>query len=314
MSQLSFLSIAHAKKELKRDKFLNQMKETIPWKRLYNVIKPYYLDAHLGRKRKELTLMLRISCLQQWYNLSDPSVEEEIYDRASFQKFLEIDLLNEPVPDETTILNFRHLLREHDLFEKIFDEINQYLTEKGFLMKSGTIVDATLISAPSSTKNESKKRDPEMSSTKKNGQWTFGMKAHIGVDAQSGLVHSLSGTTAKDHDSTQFEKLLHGDEKILLGDSAYANKKKQRVFEKQGVIWAIQNKGSRYKKLTEADHERNRAISTTRARVEHPFQVIKCQWNYTKVRYRGVKKNLDQIRLLFGLYNIFKVRKKLLLA
>ena len=314
MSQLTFLSIAQAKKELKRDKFLKQMNEVIPWKKLSKIVKPFYKAAAVGRKRMALKMMLKIMCLQQWYGLSDPGVEEEIYDRASFQKFLELDLLNDSVPDETTVLNFRHLLRDNNLFEKIFEKINQHLTEKGFLMKSGTIVDATLISAPSSTKNESQKRDPEMSSTFKSGKWTFGMKAHIGVDVQSGLVHFVTGTTAKVHDSKQFEELLHGDEEMVLGDSAYDSKKMQRKLEKNNVFWGVKTKAARYRKLTETDIKRNRLISTVRARVEHPFQVVKCQWNYTKVRYRGIKKNLDQMYLLFGLYNIFKVRKKLLIV
>lgn len=311
MTQLSFLSMAQAKKELKRDRFLKAMDEVIPWSRFCDLVKPFYKDEHMGRKRMPLERMLKIICLQQWYSLSDPAMEEEIYDRASFQKFLNLDLIHDPVPDETTILRFRHLLEEHNLFKALFEEINKHLTEKGFLMKSGTIVDATLLSAPSSTKNQTGKRDPEMSSTKKNGKWHFGMKTHIGVDVESGLVHSITATTAKTHDSKEFENLLHGDEKIVFGDKAYNGKKQQRKLENQGVAWAIHAKGTRSTPLTEYQKQRNNLLSRFRSKVEHPFQVIKCQWNYTKVRYRGIQKNLDQSYLLFGLFNLFKVRHKL---
>ena len=312
MSQLSFLSIAQAKKELKRDKFLNQMKTVIPWKRLCHIIGPYYQNERLGRKRMPLNRMLKILCLQNWYNLSDPSVEEEIYDRNSFQKFLDLDLLSEPVPDETTILNFRHLLEEHDLFKAIFEEIRNYLTQNGFLMKTGTIVDATLISAPSSTKNKSGKRDPEMSSTKKGNTWYFGMKAHIGVDEASGIVHSLMATTASVHDSRELTNLIHGKEMIIFGDKAYASQSLEKKMNKKGIAWGVLQKAPKDGKLSEFQEYSNRLLSSVRSKVEHPFQVIKCQWNYTKVRYKGIKKNMDQLHLLFGLYNLFKVRKKLL--
>jgi transposase, IS5 family len=314
MSQLSFLSIAQAKKELKRDKFLNQMKAVIPWDKLCKVIQPFYTEHQLGRKRKPLERMLKILCLQNWYSLSDPGVEEEIYDRNSFQKFLDLDLLLDSVPDETTILNFRHLLEDHNLFKAIFDEISNHLVQSGFLMKTGTIVDATLISAPSSTKNKSGKRDPEMSSTKKNNTWHFGMKAHIGVDERSGLVHSIRGTTAKVHDSKVFEELIHGNEFMVYGDKAYASKALETKMQSYGITWGVSYKASPHNKLSEFQEESNRLLSKIRCRVEHPFQVIKCQWKYTKARYRGIKKNLDQLHLLFGLFNLFKVRKKLLVA
>jgi len=312
MSQLSFLSIAQAKKELRRDKFLNQMKRVIPWDKLCAVIKPFYTDERLGRKRMPLERMLKILCLQNWYNLSDPGVEEEIYDRNSFQKFLDLDLLSESVPDETTILNFRHLLEEQNLFKAIFDEIRNHLIESGFLMKTGTLVDATLISAPPSTKNSSGKRDPEMSSTKKGNTWHFGMKAHIGVDEVSGIVHSIRGTTAKVHDSKEFENLIHGEETMVFGDKAYASESLEKKMHSQGIAWGVSYKASRGSKLTEFQEASNRLLSSVRCKVEHPFQVIKCQWHYTKVRYKGIKKNLDQLHLLFGLYNLFKVRKMLL--
>jgi IS5 family transposase len=194
-----------------------------------NEIEPYYPVKETGRKKKTLLMMLRIYFLQQWYNLSDPGVEEAIYDRLSFQKFLGIDLLSEEVPDETTILNFRHLLNEHGIQEKIFERVNGMLEKKGLLMKEGTIADATLLAAPSSTKNDDKKRDPEMSSTKKGANYYFGMKAHIGVDTKKGLVHTVIGTTAKESDRKKFHELLHGKEKSLFGDKGYASKEDKRT-------------------------------------------------------------------------------------
>ncbi len=191
-----------------------------------------------------LERMLKIFCLHQGYALSDPGMEKEIYDRASFQKFLNLDLLLNSVPDESTILPFRHLLEEHNLFKAQFEEIKQHITEKGFLMKSGTLVDITLLSAPSITKNQGGKRDPEMSSTKKNGQWHFSMQTYIGVDAESGLVHTVTGTTAKDHNSTQFENLLHGEETIKIGDKAYNEKQVKQKFVQKGVA-GILAKGSK---------------------------------------------------------------------
>lgn len=192
------------------------MGQVVPWAQLCELIKPYYQNPATGRKRIDLERMLRILCLQQWYNLSDPGVEEAIYDRNSFQKFLSLDIFTESVPDETTVCKFRLHLQEHGLFEEIFLLICKYLQDQGLLMKEGTVVDATLITAPSSTKNKSGKRDPEMSSTQKNGKWHFGMKAHIGVDSKSGLVHSLSATTAKVHDTREFDALLNGEEKSCL--------------------------------------------------------------------------------------------------
>jgi len=313
MSQLSFLSIAQCRKALRCEKFLNQMEQVVPWKKLCKIIEPYHRDPKTGRKPIAIERKLRILCLQQWYNLSDPGVEDAIYDRNSFQKFLSIDILTESVPDETTICNFRNLLQQHGLFEKVFSTINKHLEKKGLLMKEGTAVDATLISAPSSTKNQSGKRDPEMSSTQKGGKWHFGMKAHVGVDPKSGLVHSLSTTTAKVHDTQQFEDLLHGEEKVILGDKGYSSSARKKALRKKGIYCGILDKASRHTSLSSSQEKRNRKLRAARAVVEHPFQVIKCQWNYRKTRYRGLAKNTGQLNLLFGLYNLFRVRKKLLL-
>ena len=312
MSQLSLLSIAQYRKTLRCEKFLNQMDQVVPWKKLCAIIKPFHKRPKTGRKPIEIERKLRILCLQQWYNLSDPGVEDAIYDRNSFQKFLSIDILTESVPDETTVCKFRNLLQEHRLFEKILSTINEHLEQKGLLMKEGTAVDATLIAAPSSTKNQSGKRDPEMSSTQKNGKWHFGMKAHIGVDPKTGLVHSLSATTAKVHDTHQFDELLHGEEKAVLGDKGYFKASRKKELRTQGIFCGILDKASRNTPLSSSQIKRNNKLSKARAIVEHPFQVIKCQWNYRKTRYRGIAKNAGQLNLLFGLYNLFRVRKKLL--
>ena len=254
--------------------------------------------------------MLRIYCLQQWYNLSDPGAEDAIKDRLSFQRFLHLDPFVDAVPDETTILNFRHLLEKNDLQEMIFKAINQHLEDKGLLMKRGTLVDATIIAAPSSTKNSSGKRDPEMSSTRKGSQYYFGMKAHIGVDGDSGLVHSLVGTKAKCHDSTQRERLLHGEEQVIGGDKGYSDEKFKQFCRAAGVVYAISDKAKRHHPLSNAQKKRNRQLSSWRAKVEHPFQVIKCQWHFSKVRYKGLKKNTSQLFMVFGLYLSLKHNRR----
>jgi IS5 family transposase len=236
-------------------------------------------------------------------------MEEAIYDRASFQRFLNIDLLSEIVPDETTILNFRHLLEKHNLQDKIFKKINRDLEEKGLLMSKGTIVDATLINSPRSTKNKDKARDPEMSSTKKNNQWYFGMKAHIGVDSKSGLVHSVEGTTAKVHDRTCLPALLHNKEDIVIGDKGYYSETDKSMAREAGINWAVLDRKKPGRDLSRKQKKKNAQISSVRSKVEHPFQVIKCIWGYVKTRYRGIKKNLSQLKMLFGLHNLYKVRK-----
>lgn len=312
MDQLNFLRITRQRKPLRCENFLNEMDQVIPWKALCELIAPHRPEATTGRKLKSTELMLRINCLQQWYGLSDPGVEDAIKDRLSFQRFLRLDPFTDTVPDETTILNFRHLLEEHDLQEAIFEAINEHLEDKGLLMKRGTLVDATIIAAPSSTKNKSGKRDPEMSSTKKGNQYYFGMKAHIGVDGDSSLVHSLTGTEAKRHDSTQREELLHGAEQVVGGDKGYADDQYKKACRANDVVYAICDKGKRNHPLSNSQKKRNHKLSSWRAKVEHPFQVIKCQWGFRKVRYRGLKKNTCQLYMLFGLYNLFRVRRKLL--
>lgn len=309
MQQPSFLALAHEKK-LKCERFLDEMNTIIPWENFIAEIKPFYEEKELGRTKTNLKMLLKIYFLQQWYALSDPGAEEAIYDRNSFQKFLDIDLLADRVPDESTILHFRHLLEKHELQKKFFEVVQKLLAQKGLIMKEGTILDATIITAPSSTKNKEKKRDPEMSSTKKHNDWFFGMKAHIGVDSQSGLIHSLEGTTAKIHDKDIV--LFHGQEKAKFGDKGYFKTEDKKQARTQGVFWGVLDKGTRGHGLSSSQKKRNRKLSSVRAKVEHPFQVIKCQWKYTKVRYRGLQKNTLQLFTLFSLVNLFKVRKKLM--
>lgn len=314
MHQNSFLAIAQNQKRLRCEKFLEEMERVMPWEKFFNEIAPYYVERETGRKKMELSMMLKVYFLQQWYSLSDREAEEMIYDRNSFQKFLGIDLLSQKAPDETTILNFRHLLEEHRLQERFLRIVNAVLEKRGLLMREGSIVDATIIAAPSSTKNNEQKRDPEMSSTKKGNQWHFGMKAHIGMDAKSGIVHSIETTPAKTNDRVPFKKLLHGKEKALFGDKGYFKIADKREARASGILWAISDRATPKRKLSSSQKKRNRKHSSVRAKVEHPFQVIKCQWGHVKVRYKGLYKNTMQLFALFSLANLFRVRKTLLSA
>jgi len=310
-NQNSFLAIAH-KKKIRCEKFLDEMDSIIPWNKFMAQIEPHYEQKERGRNRMDMKMMLKIYFLQQWFNLSDPEAEDQIYDRGSFQKFLGIDLLADRVPDETTILNFRHLLEEHELQKSFLVIVNDILERRGLIMRDGTIVDATIIHAPSSTKNKDKKRDPEMSSTKKGSNYYFGMKGHIGVDAQGGLVHSVETSTASVHDKDMMEEVMHGDEKAKFGDKGYIGKKEKIVARTVGVYWGVLDKAARNRPLSSSQKKRNKKMAKIRAKVEHPFQVIKCQWGYRKVRYKGLHKNTMQLNTLFALCNLFRARKKLL--
>lgn len=309
---MSFMQAGKVKK-LRCDRFLEETDAVIPWESMQKELSKHYRTGEGGRPAKELKLMLKIHCLQQWFHLSDPGVEEAIYDRLSFQKFLEIDLLSQSVPDESTVLHFRHFLEAHELGRRMFVMIQRHLQEKGLLLKEGTIVDATLIAAPSSTKNEAKKRDPEMSSTKKGNQWHFGMKMHIGVQAQGRpLIHTIQMTTAKEHDRGQLEKLLHGEEKAVFGDKGYFDEKNKRLYRDRGIFYGMLDRARRSLGLSSKQEQKNLQKSSVRSKVEHPFQILKCQWNYRKVRYRGITKNQNQLFLMAGLINLFMVRKVLL--
>jgi len=309
----SLLAVALSKKTLRKDKFLAEMNPVIPWVEPCTLIEPRYAKkTNRGPSRYPLALMLKIHCLQQWLALSDPAAEEEIYDRKSFRVFLDIDEFSDRIPDETTILNFRHLLEENDLQKKILACVNAHLERLGLLMRQGTIVDATIIAAPSSTKNKENKSDPEMSSTKKAGQWHFGMKAHIGVDMRSGIVHSVEASTAKVHDSQEMDNLLHGKEEAISGDKGYFNKGRKRAARRRGLWWGVMDRAKRGKKLSGKQKRRNRKIASGRAKVEHPLQVMKCPRGYRKTRYRGIEKNACQLRMMFALCNLQRCRKALL--
>ena len=271
-----------------------------------------------------LAKMLRIYFLQQWYNLSDPAAEEALYDSETTRRFVgtgwprAIENGQDTIPDESTVCLFRHLLKEHRLPDRIFAEVKALLTERGLMMSEGTIVDATIINAPSSTKNKSKERDPQMHQTKEGNQWYFGMKAHTGVDKDSGLVHTIAVSAANLHDSQAMDDLLHGQETALWGDSAYQSKERQQTAQESGIAWHVNVKASRHRVLTEKERKQNRERSRARATgwpraiVEHPYRVVKVLWGHTKVRYKGLLKNALQFFTLFALANVYHARRKLL--
>jgi len=302
------------KKQTRREKFLAEMDAVVPWPRMLALIGPHYpkVGPKGGRPPMPLETMLRIYFLQNWYALSDPMAEEMLYDSEAMRQFTGIELGDDRIPDETTILNFRHLLEKHRLTEKLFVEVNTHLADQGITLRSGTLVDATIIDAPSSTKNEAKARDPEMSSTKKGNDWFFGMKAHVGVDAQSGIVHSLDTTTAKVHDSQVWDDLLHGKETSVWADKGYVSAAREAAFSGAGKFWGVMRKAPKGSGLHPIDEDINRIIAKVRARVEHPFRVIKRQFGYIKTRYRGLAKNRAQLFTLFALGNLFLVRRKLM--
>jgi len=309
--QQSFLALAQTKK-LKCERFLNEMDAVIPWNQFLATILTQYQCKSTGRTKTDALLLLKIYFLQQWYALSDPAVEEAIYDRNSFQKFLRIDLLAQTVPDETTILNFRHFLEKYALTEEFFSIINRLMEKKGLILKKGTVVDATIIASPSSTKNKSKSRDKEMSSTKKGSRWYFGMKAHIGVDSDTGIIHSLSTTTAKTSDKVMFNSCLHGEEKAKFGDKGYYDETLKKEARLNGIYWGILDKNKRNHPLSNKQHKQNHIKASIRAKVEFPFKVLKCQWHYTKTRYKGLMKNTVQLFAVFGLINLYSQRRALL--
>ena len=313
--QLSFASLDYAakKKRTKREVFLAEMAVTVPWTRREALIEPHYpkIGPQGGRRPFPLSVMLRIYCLQQWYNLSDPGAEEALYDIQSMRAFAGLELGRDCVPDETTILNFRHLLERHDLTKAIFEGVAEHLAAKGELLRGGTIVDATLIAASPSTKNKEQKRDPEMSSSKKGNQWYFGMKAHIGVDAESGLVHTAGVTTGKVHDAKVMDNLIREDDTAVYGDKGYASDAKKAAAAEAGVMWAVKEKAKPGRDLTKRQRARNRRFGKVRAKVEHVFRVLKCQFGYRRVRYRGIAKNGAQVFALLALANLFLARGRL---
>jgi len=300
-------------KVTRRERFLAEMDAVIPWDRLLDLIRPhYYAASGQGRKPHDLEQLLRIYFLQQWFDLSDPAAEDAIYDSESMRRFARVELADDKVPDESTILRFRHLLEREGLTEGIFEVVKDLLTEKRLTLRSGTIVDATIIAAPSSTKNQTKSRDPEMKQTKKGNQWHFGMKLHIGTDRR-GLVHSLTATNAATSDISQLDELLHGEETMLWGDQAYWKAADREAFEARGVRYRVNRRAVGGNKNQSAYWKWiNRTRSRTRARGEHPFRVVKQLWGFRKTRYRGIAKNLARAQTMFAMANLYAVRHRLM--
>jgi IS5 family transposase len=310
MKQTTFASVAWEKKGkiTRRERFLAEMDAVIPWSRLLALIEPHYPKAGNGTQPKPMEQMLRIYFMQNWFNLSDPQAEDSLYDIESMRRFAGIELMGHDIPDETTILRFRHLLEQHQLTERIFAEIRSLLEEKRLLLKSGTIVDATIIAAPPSTKNAEQARDPEMHQTRKGKDWHFGMKAHIGTD-RHGIVHSLSATAANVSDITQMPELLHGEEREVFGDQAYWSEAHRQAALAKGIRYRVNRRSPR---LTEHQRFINRRRSAARARVEHVFHVVKRLWGFSKVRYRGLAKNTARLYTAFALANLYLLRRRLL--
>ena len=298
----------------KRDVFLATMNEIVPWPELCAVIEPHYPKPGNGRPPVGLERMLRMYFVQHWFNLADEACEEALYDSASLRRFAGIDLGREPVPDATSLLRFRHLLEQHALGERLFAEAGRLLQASGMTLKTGTIVDATLIAAPSSTKNAHKERDPEMHQTRKGKQWYFGMKLHIGVDSQSGLAHRAMVTAANVHDKHALPQLLHGQERRVYGDSAYQSQQ-DLIHAKAPQAKDFTNERVRRRKDEPADvvkQRKNRNKSRIRARVEHVFAVVKRLWGFAKVRYRGLAKNACRAFTALALANIYLARHQLM--
>jgi len=314
MRQLTLATAGFDKhsKLTRRAVFLAEMEQVVPWHELCAVVEPFYPKAGNGRPPIGLERMLRLHFLQHWFNLSDPAAEDALYDSISMRRFVGIDLGHERVPDETTILNFRHLLERHDLTPGLFDRMNAYLASRGLQVRGGTIVDATIIAAPSSTKNQAAARDPEMHQTRKGQQWYFGMKLHLGADSKSKLIHSMATSAANVHDANVLGQLLHGDETRVYGDQAYRG---QKATIRQHAPRARDFTNRRYRHrgvVDEVERSKNRSKSRIRAKVEHSIGVIKRVFGFTKVRYRGLAKNTHRARVTCGLANLFIARRQLL--
>jgi IS5 family transposase len=318
MTQLTFSDAEYAgkRKQTRREVFLDEMDKVVPWEALLALIEPHYPKAGRGRRPYPLATMLRIHFLQQWYALSDPAMEEALYEIAPLRQFAGLSLLD-AIPDETTLLNFRHLLERHGLAAQMLTAVNADLSKRGLLLRQGTMVDATIIHAPSSTKNSSGTRDPDMHQTRKGNQWFFGLKAHIGVDRDSGLVHTVVATAANVADVTQTGALLHGKEKTVFADAGYTGADKREELKGKRIDWHIAERRHKVKALPEGELKDvtvwlEHLRAKVRARVEHPFRVIKQQFGFQKTRYRGLAKNNAQLNTLFALSNLWMARRRML--
>jgi IS5 family transposase len=318
MKQISLAATGFeiATKRTRKREFLDEMNLVVPWADLIDLIEPHAPAGKTGRPPFAVSTMLRIHFMQQWFGLSDPAMEEALHDVPLYREFAGLDAGATRMPDESTILRFRHLLEANDLSIQLMAAINTILATKGLLLKSGTVVDATLIAAPPSTKNRTGERDPEMHQTKKGNQWHFGMKAHIGVDADSGLVHTVIGTAANVNDVTQGHGLLHGKETDVFADAGYQGAMKRP--EATGVAWHVAMRPGKRRVLDKSRgshqliEQLEKIKAGIRAKVEHPFRVIKCQFGFVKVRYRGLAKNTAQLVTLIALSNLWMARKQLI--
>ena len=314
MDQPTFADLEYQgkKRRTRRELFLERMDGLIPWRSLEERIRPVYPKPGKGRRPYPLAVMLRVHCVQLFYNLSDPGMEDLLYEAESVRRFVGLNL-SEALPDETTILNFRHLLERHELGKALFDEINAHLGSQGLRLREGSIVDASIIEAPSSTKNRTRERDPEMHQTKKGNQWHFGMKVHVGVDSKTGIVHSLSTTAANAHDVTEAHNLLHGGERVVWCDAGYQGVHKR--WENLGleIDWRVAMRPGKRRNLDPGSAEElaEKLKASVRAKVEHPFQKVKRVFGYAKVRYRGLAKNTERLALLFGLGNLLTAESRL---
>lgn len=315
MGQLSFTEAEYLrrKRRTKKEDFLDSMDEIIPWKDWVRQIEPYYYNNIRGRHAKDIETMLRMYLLQNWYHLSDEAVEDAIYDSYAMKKFLKLDFNKESVPDATTLLKFRHILEENKIGEKIFEDVKDRLDRGGMMMHGGTIVDATIISAPSSTKNKDGERDPEMHQTRKGNQWYHGMKAHIGVDAGTGFVHTVTATAANVHDIEEAPKLFREDDEVGYADSGYLGIEKRSDVKNDDHLskmkFRINRRPSSLKEKVEIfgvnwDKYIESRKSSVRSKVEHPFLIVKRQFGYAKVAYRGIAKNLNRLNVLFASVNL----------
>jgi len=312
----SDLGLKLSTKRTRKREFLDEMQRVVPWAELIALIEPHYPKGKTGRPPMGIATMLRIHFLQQWFGLSDPAMEEALHDVPLYREFADLEGPMRRLPDESTILRFRHLLEEHGLAAPMLATVNRVLQERGLTLKTGTVVDATLIAAPSSTKNNKGERDSEMRQTKKGNNYYFGMKAHIGADADSGLVHTVICTPANTSDVTQAEALLHGEEEVAFGDAGYqgAHKRPESTMKN----WHVAMRPGKRRKLDPSNprdaivNEIERLKASVRAKVEHPFRVIKRQFGFTKVRYRGLAKNTAQLTTLFALSNLWMARRKLM--
>ena len=304
-------------KKTRKREFLEQMERVVPWAALVTLIAPYYPEGRTGRPLFALETMLRTHFLQQWFSLSDPAMEEAFFDVPLYREFARLDGHGR-LPDESTILRFRHRLEKHKLADAILTAVNDLLGEQGLLLRQGSAVDATLIAAPSSTKNKDGKRDPEMHSSKKGNQWHFGMKAHIGVDTDSGLVHTVRGTAGHVADVTEGNSLLHGEETVVYADAGYQGADK-RLDARPDARWQVAMRPGKRQKLDRVNNPIDALVdkiekckASIRAKVEHPFRVVKRQFGFVKVRYRGLKKNTLQLKTLFALSNLWMARHQLI--